>query len=113
MDLHLQPCRSEAVKWRILDEEGVLVHLESGTYFSLNPVGLFIWDRCSGDFTVAEIAAGITQEFDVSESVALRDLKAFLEALVEQDLIEFDDRSGSTRHPLTVSEWARIGSMRT
>lgn len=92
MNVERRPHRSEAVKWRVLDEEGVLVHLESGIYFSLNPVGLFIWDRCDGHFTVGEIAAGITEEFEVEFAVAMKDLESFLSALAGEDLIEFDDR---------------------
>lgn len=92
MDLDLHPCRSVAVKWRVLDEEGVLVHLESGTYFSLNPVGLFIWDRCTGGLTVRDIAEGVVAEFEVEAEEARGDLEEFLEALADQDLIEFHQR---------------------
>lgn len=89
MDHHRRPLRSASVKWRILDEEGVLVDLDTKTYFSLNSVGLFIWDRCNGEFSPDEISRDLAAEFEVDEDRARLDLQEFLVALTERGLIEY------------------------
>ena len=89
MDDHRRPLRSASVKWRILDEEGVLVDLDSQTYFTLNAVGLFIWDHCNGEFSPNEICRDLALEFEVDESLARGDLEEFLVALTQRGLIEY------------------------
>ena len=78
------------MKWKVIDDEGILVDLESGYYFSLNPVGLFIWDRCNGDFEIEEIVEGLVEEFEVEDAIARRDLEAFLGELNQQKLVLLD-----------------------
>jgi Coenzyme PQQ synthesis protein D (PqqD) len=89
MDQSRRPIRSASVKWRVLDEEGVLVDLDSSTYFTLNSVGLFIWDRCSGEFYPDEIVDGIAEEFEVEVDTARQDLESFLGSLAERGLIDY------------------------
>ncbi len=83
------PLRSATVKWRVLDEEGVLVDLDRSTYFTLNSVGLFIWDRCNGEFSPEEIVEGIVEEFEIDAETARQDLETFLDALSDQGLIDY------------------------
>jgi hypothetical protein len=89
MDDLRRPLRSASVKWRVLDEEGVLVDLETSTYFTLNPVGLFVWDRCNGDFSPEDIVDGLVAEFEVTPECAQRDLDDFLAVLAGRGLIEY------------------------
>lgn len=85
----LQSCliRSERIHWRRLDDEVVLLDLDSGIYSTLNAVGAIIWDRCDGTISVAEIIEEIASEFDVAEEVAQRDTLEFLHDLVERDFV--------------------------
>jgi hypothetical protein len=87
-DPFAHPVRSQQVRWQVVDEEGILVNLESGFYFSLNPVALFIWNLCDGENTVGRILDGIVEGFDVDRDVAQRDLEAFLGQLQAEGLIE-------------------------
>ena len=47
--------------------------------FTLNEVGSFIWDKIDGVNTEEDIAAAITNEFDIDESTAQKDLTEFIE----------------------------------
>lgn len=82
-----RPSRNEQVRWQAVDEEGILVNLETGFYFSLNPVALFIWDLCDGEASNAQILAKIVENFDVVEETARQDFEAFLEALESENLL--------------------------
>jgi len=87
-DPESHPKRSEQVRWQVVDEDGILVNLDSGFYFSLNPVALFIWNLCDGAHSVTEILAEIVKVFDVDESIAQRDLETFLTHLEAESLLE-------------------------
>ena len=55
--------------------------------FTLNEVGALIWERVDGTATVAEIAAAVAAEFQVSEPEALADTRDFLTALAAEGLV--------------------------
>ncbi len=86
-DPDFRPSRNEQVRWQAVEEEGILVNLETGFYFSLNPVALFIWDLCDGQASNAQILAKIVESFDVVEETARQDFEAFLNALESENLL--------------------------
>ena len=71
-----------------VDSGAVLLHLDSGEYFSINPLGLFIWQQITEQKSEAEILSAILDAYAVSEESAQQDLKEFLEALKEKDIIQ-------------------------
>jgi hypothetical protein len=79
----------EDVLSRTLDDEAVLLHLETGTYFGLNDVGSHVWDmlRARGSATFEELVTSTMETFDVSREVADEDLRRFLEGLLTKGLI--------------------------
>ena len=76
--------RAETVHWRRLDDEVVLLDLDSGVYSTLNAVGSVIWDRCDGTISVKEIVDEIVLEFEVVEQQAHDDTLEFLDDLIER-----------------------------
>jgi hypothetical protein len=72
---------------RLVDDETVLLDLESGMYFGLDGVGKRIWESVTDGKNLGDIAAIITAEYDVDESQALADVIAFASDLVERGLL--------------------------
>jgi hypothetical protein len=72
---------------RVVDEEALLIHLQSGTYFSLNQVGTRVWEIMDGSKTVAELAAVIASEYEVSQEQAQTDVSNLVNELVEEKLV--------------------------
>ena len=70
-----------------MGEELVILHLESGTYFGLDPVGARIWELIGEDKTLAEIYEVLLKEYDVPREDIERDTINLLEDLLAQDLI--------------------------
>ncbi len=70
-----------------LNEEAVLLHLETKQYFSLNETGALIWqclhERCS----LVETAARLAQAYDVDEDAARRCVERFVATLAQDDLL--------------------------
>ena len=81
------PKRREGVAAQVADGEAVLLDIEGGEYFSLNPVGSRIWELCDGTRSAAEIVSVICDEFDVAEEVAVVDVHEILDELEREKLI--------------------------
>ena len=85
------------------EDGAVLLDIEQGICFSLNPVGLKIWELLKTHHSVDEIADDLAQDFPVPRSQLLSDVVEFLQSLEAKRLIH---RSG--RPPSKKSWFARI-----
>ncbi len=71
-----------------MDNDTVMMHPESGKYFSLNPVATRIWEILDTPRSFREIVEVLLQEFNVQEPVCSSETKDFLMKLLEKDIIE-------------------------
>jgi len=72
---------------RQVDDETVILHLGSGTYFGLDPVGARIWKLMGEGKTPAEICEVMLEEYDVSREDVERDTMKLVQDLLARDLI--------------------------
>lgn len=79
--------RSPDALYRIVDGEAVILHAETGVYFSLNRIGSRIWALLNGGRTAAALCDQLVEEFEVSRDVLARDISAFLDDLEEAQLV--------------------------
>lgn len=61
---------------------------DSNGLFFLSGVGEFVWDRLSQAEGVEDILKAVLEEYDVEESVARKDVEAFIEKLRALDIID-------------------------
>ncbi len=78
---------SESVTHAELEDEVVLLDTRSGTYFSIDGVGIRIWELLRKGATPEQIAQRILRDYDVAPEVARADVAAFLNALATRGLI--------------------------
>jgi hypothetical protein len=71
-----------------LEDEVVILGLEDGVYYGLNPVGAFIWNFIQEPHTVTEIRNAVLEEYEVKKDVCENDLQELLADLEEKGLIE-------------------------
>ena len=72
---------------RTVADEMILLDLETGTYFTLNPVGAAIWKHIeNGDDRAAAIAA-VVEQFEVDLETAAADFDEYVEALTAEGLL--------------------------
>jgi hypothetical protein len=69
------------------EDGAVLLDIEQGICFSLNPVGLRIWELLKKQCSLDQIADALGQEFSVPRSQILSDASEFIEALKDKNLI--------------------------
>lgn len=78
--------RTDLVESRLGDET-VILHLTRGIYFGLDAVGTLIWERLRAEDKPTAIASFIAANFEAAPEMADNDVMAFLEQLLENELI--------------------------
>jgi hypothetical protein len=78
--------RNSNVMWTSLDEEAVLLDAELGKYYTINPMGLAIWNKLDGLMDLGEILSWVCSHFEVDERVAKGDLLALAAKLCQRKL---------------------------
>ena len=78
------PRPAPGAAWREADGEAVVVLPDKGQFKVLNEVGARVWALADGTRSVSQIAQAICAEYEVTPDIALRDVRAFIEALVNK-----------------------------
>ena len=72
---------------RAVGDETILLDLETGTYFTLNPVGALAWKGLETGATRDEILASVLDRFEVDAPTAAADIQEYLHDLISQGLV--------------------------
>ena len=75
------------VRETVSEDGAVLLDIEQGICFSLNPVGLRIWELLKNRCSLDQIADALGQEFSVPRDQVLSDASEFVGALEAKHLI--------------------------
>lgn len=74
-----------------VDDEAVLLDLDAGTYFGLNPVGAVFLNLLESQLSVEEAVLKIQHQYDAPAPQIQQDLNELLASLVQKRLIEVRD----------------------
>ena len=77
----------EDVVFRALGDESVILSLDTGMYFGLDPVGTRIWTLL-GDCDLAGVAEAIHHEFDAGLPEIQQDVLSLVEQLIAKRLVQ-------------------------
>lgn len=72
------------------DDEIVILHLESGTYYSLEKSGAVIWTLLQEGVNLPEISARIAATYTISSATSEQSVQHFIEELLQEKLIISD-----------------------
>ena len=76
---------------RVLVRQGadtlVLLDLEGGQYYALDEVSARVWELCDGTLGVSSIAERIGTEYEAPVSTIYEDVVAFLEEMLDENLL--------------------------
>jgi hypothetical protein len=78
---------SDDAVFRELDGEAVILHLDSGTYFGLDPVGTRLWQLIAEHGHLQPVYEAAIEEFAVDPAVLERDLLDLVAALSDKGLV--------------------------
>lgn len=81
----------ETVLFRDLQGEGILLDVDSGSYFGLNEVGTRMWQLLAEHGSFASAREVLLAEFEVSRERLERDLVEIVEQLAEHGLLQIEE----------------------
>lgn len=72
----------------LADGTGVVLHLDTKFYYTLNATGVAVW-KCivAGCCDANEVAAGVMERFDVDAATAVRDVASVLDYMTSEGLV--------------------------
>ena len=79
--------RSPNATFQIVADEAILIHLQTGVYYSLNEVGTAFWELLDGQRTLSDCAAHIAGEYNAPQEVILADLDELAGELAKEGLV--------------------------
>lgn len=80
--------KDDEVLFTSMGEDAVLLHVKRGDYYSLNKVGARLWVLTDGNKSIADLANLITEEFEISQDQAEKDILELAEQLVNEGLVK-------------------------
>ncbi len=80
--------RADHVVWKEIEGKGILLNLENGSYFEVDPVGLAIWQHCDGKTPILKIADAVAEKFNTDTNRVHRDLREFVGELKRLKIAE-------------------------
>lgn len=87
--LHRRPQRPDHVAASMLDDETVLLNLQSEEYYSLDDVGSRIWELIDGTRTTAQIVDAIAAEYGADPALVATDVADLLDELSREGLVSW------------------------
>lgn len=88
MDANARLRHSANATYQTIEGEAVLIHLQTGDYYSLNDVGTSFWKLLDGARTVGDCAAKIAAEYSAPMEVVTADLLELAADLAKEGLVE-------------------------
>lgn len=87
MDAHTVLSRSEDATFEVVADEAVLIHLDTGTYYSLNDIGTEFWEMLDGEQSIREHAAVTADKYDVDVNRVIDDFIDLAEEMNDAGLV--------------------------
>ena len=88
MNADARPAHNPLLAWREVEGAIIIISPEDSVLHELNGTASFIWKQMDGERTIEQIAALVTEEFDVAPEAALADVQELMATLVEKKLAQ-------------------------
>ncbi|MFW5944368.1 MAG: lasso peptide biosynthesis PqqD family chaperone [Bacteroidota bacterium] len=71
-----------------IDEEVVMMNVDTGKYYGMDTVGSRIWELIAEEIQVKDVIGKLMEEYDVEEEQCKNDVLEFLNELYENKLVQ-------------------------
>jgi Coenzyme PQQ synthesis protein D (PqqD) len=85
--LHYSLQVASDVLFRHVEDEAVLLHVPSGTYYGLNTTGILLWQAVQNKQPLLSVVDAILNEYEVERSEVFNDVQILLQDLLNNGLI--------------------------
>jgi hypothetical protein len=79
------------VQFTVIDNEAVIIDVNSGKYLGLDEVGTRIWQVISETGSFAKVIEALLKEYQVSEDVLQRDVTKLIEEFSVRGFLEIEE----------------------
>ena len=80
--------RSENILFSEIDEDKVMIDIQRGAYFGLNPVAGEIWNLLETPHTPAELVGALVNTYEVDEATCQTETMDALQRMLKLGLVE-------------------------
>jgi hypothetical protein len=94
--------RSGAILASALGEKTVMMDIEQGLYYGLNPVGTSVWQLTEHPTSIQHVCDQLLATFDVSPDRCQRDVMHVISHMLQHDIVEIVD--GAIAEPSSESK---------
>jgi hypothetical protein len=84
--------RDDAIHFREVDGETLLLDLRTSKYLVVNPSATLLWRHLAEGTTRAELVAALAAEYDLDPAEAAADVDAFLDDCRARELVHGPER---------------------
>ena len=88
--------RNDTIVFTDLDDTIVMMDVDEGQYYELDPVAAQIWSLIEKEQTAENICVALAEEFDVDTTTCKQDTLEFLQAASEQGIIHVRPEGASS-----------------
>lgn len=78
---------ADNVVFRKIDDEAILLNVDSGHYYTLNNTGSEILEQLIDDKAIEKIAELLSTDFDVDLKSLMADIQEIIDDLINEDII--------------------------
>ncbi|AFZ34580.1 hypothetical protein Sta7437_1000 [Stanieria cyanosphaera PCC 7437] len=82
---------AEDILFRQVENEGILLHIPSGTYYSLSETSIMFWQALLDAKPLTPVVDQIINEYEVERDRVVADLQSFLQDLSDCNIISSSD----------------------
>ena len=87
--------RNEAIIAAEIDESVVMMDVEKGRYYELDPVGARVWTLAESGPRIAEVCEALVAEYEVAPDTCGGDVRAFLDELRRREVVRILPGNGA------------------
>lgn len=80
--------RQEDLTWQELDDETIVLDLQTSKYFVINKTGTLLWRLLANEATADDLAAELIAAYNLSPTVARAHAEEFIEGLRRSGLLQ-------------------------
>lgn len=94
----------DAIAAKVIDGEAILMNVRSGVYYSMEGVGVFVWEGIEQGASLEEVAERVARRYGVSREQAEADLAVLVSELLREEIVQEANPSAEGAAPSGPSE---------
>ncbi len=71
-----------------MNDEKVMMNVETGKYYNLGAIGGRIWELIESPITINQLVSSLTDEYEIERELCERQVLSFLQMMLKEKLIK-------------------------